>query len=162
MGLPIGFDRIGWKHESINLSERLTSSLPIGFDRIGWKRLVVKLTRVRILIAYRLASIGLVGNRFSLKYASWICGKLTDWLRSDWLETIFCNAFPCKFHSLPIGFDRIGWKPDSPKRRELQTVHCLPIGFDRIGWKLFKFTNIQSFFTDLLTDWLRSDWLETL
>ena len=37
--------------------------------------------------AYRLASIGLVGNIHGLPYCFKMVFRLTDWLRSDWLET---------------------------------------------------------------------------
>ena len=88
--------------------------LPIGFDRIGWKLVGEKFTLpTSDTFAYRLASIGLVGNFPP------------------------CSAF--------VG----------------ELIICLPIGFDRIGWKRFRAN--ESFCLDLveLTDWLRSDWLET-
>ena len=37
-GLPIGFDRIGWKLTPTDAKPAFLSfCLPIGFDRIGWK-----------------------------------------------------------------------------------------------------------------------------
>ena len=45
--------------------------------------------------------------------------------------------------------------------QRLRLIICLPIGFDRIGWKLrYDILTVGSI--PKLTDWLRSDWLETL
>ena len=63
--------------------------LPIGFDRIGWKLLPSHRVIIIDNTAYRLASIGLVGN----------------------LVERIATAVASRVRSLPIGFDRIGWKP---------------------------------------------------
>ena len=62
--LPIGFDRIGWKLSvRVGMESCSAACLPIGFDRIGWKlNWFLKAVICSSLIAYRLASIGLVGN----------------------------------------------------------------------------------------------------
>ena len=75
-------------------------SLPIGFDRISWKLLqyLVFDPSYTTEVAYRLASIGLVGN--------------TPTLKPTHLELI---------PSLPIGFDRISWKHQNVHR--LNHVH---------------------------------------
>ena len=134
-----------------------------------------------------MASIGLVGNKYSIRFTHWLWPReLTDWLRSDWLETVrpalacsnsdaltdwlrsdWLETIPRALmirsssrNSLPIGFDRIGWKlkPRVQKdcllrmayrlasiglvgnSEELDVfsvlISSLPIGFDRIGWKL--------------------------
>ena len=88
-------------------------------------------------IAYRLASIGLGGNfPVSLTVYPALLG-LTDWLRSDWLETLHhvCWNRQCQ-RSLPIGFDRISWKLVRHYQQLGFLANCLPIGFDRISWKL--------------------------
>ena len=60
--------------------------LPIGFDRISWKRAVGKISGVSGM-AYRLASIGLVENAFVHLMPGRYPVRLTDWLRSDLVET---------------------------------------------------------------------------
>ena len=65
---------------------------------------------IDLLTAYRLASIGLDGNPN----------------RKD--------SVAKRDKGLPIGFDRIRWKPNHDFRFSVFTG--LPIGFDRIRWKL--------------------------
>ena len=96
----------------VNLSGIVTrDGLPIGFDRIGWKQLKARRP------CYK--------QFFHL---------LTDWLRSDWLETRHSSCGHRRIRALPIGFDRIGWKPVG-EGDCWNHYDCLPIGFDRIGWK---------------------------
>ena len=85
--LPIGFDRIGWKL-GVNSRKNVSTviRLPIGFDRIGWKH-NARHTEMSCSAAYRLASIGLVGNTIIPSFLHSDLVRLTDWLRSDWLET---------------------------------------------------------------------------
>ena len=65
----------------------MINGLPIGFDRIWWKHDAVDESRCFTVNAYRLASIGLVGN-------------VPRWR----------TVVPAPFGGLPIGFDRISWK----------------------------------------------------
>ena len=66
----------------------LISRLPIGFDRISWKYTKKELVFNQSYV-YRLASIGLVGNVHCPALAHTISTRLTDWLRSDWLKTLY-------------------------------------------------------------------------
>ena len=86
MRLPIGFDRIGWKQHWKSIFKNVARGLPIGFDRIGWKSLHFVAEGTVYKTAYRLASIGFVGN-----------------------QTILTSQ-PALISSLLIGFDRISWK----------------------------------------------------
>ena len=61
---------------------------------------------------------------------------LTDWVKSDLLETNIPSASPLMLPSLPIGLNRTYWKQLS--------VLCFPLGFRKT-----------------LTDWVKSDLLET-
>ena len=110
--------------------------------------------------AYRLASIGLVGNRATIIYFFFWCFAyrlasigLVGNIDISEIVTSECG-------SLPIGFDRIGWKlklhwlswqvvNDAYRLASIGLVGNmiastvptwgaaigLPIGFDRIGWK---------------------------
>ena len=49
------------------------------------------------LLAYRLASIGLVGNDSPSFCCAVFAAALTDWLRSDWLETLFVTFGQIRF-----------------------------------------------------------------
>ena len=159
--------------------------------------------------AYRLASIGLVGNLpYPLRLPSSARRKLTDWLRSDWLETNqkpdHCWSYRQAYRLASIGLvgnfltsfailvaiddayrlASIGLVGNYRVTRILEGRHCLPIGFDRIGWKHTRFDHILHLAQGAyrlasiglvgnfrmillvrsgpwLTDWLRSDWLET-
>ena len=109
--------------------------LPIGFDRISWKRL--RWCGVPVLaMAYRLASIGLVGNKLdsSILFLT-ILSLPIGFDRISWKRCNFrYNA--CTIGCLPIGFDRISWKPAFMAAALAFIASRLPIGFDRISWKL--------------------------
>ena len=77
--LPIGFDRICWKHVGGAVLFGLdVSRLPIGFDRICWKlRPDRSESKIYVSHAYRLASIGFVGNS---AFFSWMYPHFSFWL----------------------------------------------------------------------------------
>ena len=156
-------------------------SLPIGFDRISWKqRKPWGNQNIYDRRAYRLASIGLVGNSSKSIAALHWSVTLTDWLRSDWLETKN-RSNSISIHSLAYRLASIGLVENGSSRitclngrlayrsasiglvgnSEPQTyandrISGLPIGFDRIGWK-HEVLGDKLGDKIQLTDWLRSD-----
>ena len=85
-----------------------------------------------------MASIGLVGNVSTLVCDSTDGGRLTDWLRSDWLETTMLLRAQNKYRHIAYRLASIGLVGNATG------------------------TVIGSNLSERLTDWLRSDWLETV
>ena len=111
--------------------------------------------------AYRLASIGLVGNASASAPQSLILPvkALTDWLRSDWLETRDQSLGRPHFGAYRL--TSIGLVGNGAENLSSPFFKpCLPIGFDRISWKHRSWISTLAIVWSL-TDWLRSDWLET-
>ena len=86
--------------------------------------------------AYRLASIGLVGNSVIAVTLIGIPSSLTDWLRSDWLETY------------PNGYN-------------IDLLSHYAYRLASIGLVGNSESKAITLYISVLTDWLRSDWLET-
>ncbi len=109
--LPIGLNRISWKHEHSHAVIHM-KTLPIGLNRISWKRSpqsLVGFGRLR-----KALPIGL--NRIS------------------WKPRAFFPARGFSFKTLPIGLNRISWKlAVAPAFQSI--LQTLPIGLNRISWK---------------------------
>ena len=86
------------------------NGLPIGFDRIGWK-LPSDVSSEINNWAYRLASIGLVENLISHRIFPTFfgVGLPIGFDRISW-KLCWYNLPLCIVPGLPIGFDRISWK----------------------------------------------------